>query len=188
MSNFLRWGTLILGVLILACGVSLLFMPYEAYLMITVFIPISILFHGVCGIFGYIRDKETQETSVWMLIDGIFSSIIAVWLLSRLGAVELSLPFVFGFWVLMAGVLRIVGAILARKTDSRWGWLLAFGIIGVATGLFLLNHPLFTSSLITYFVIFSMIFMGFLNIAIFFMSGKSSGDDNDSFSDRGEPA
>ena len=49
------------------------------------------------------------------------------------------------------------------------------GIVGIIAGLFLLNHPLFSGAMITYYVVFGFIFMGFQNIIFCFT--PNSGED-----------
>ena len=85
VSNSMRWMSLILGILVLACGVWMLFSPpLETYIMIVLFIPIAILFHGISCISLYAGTKSDERTgSGWLLADGILSSIIGIWLLFR---------------------------------------------------------------------------------------------------------
>ena len=175
-NNIMRWLTLILSILVLICGISLLFAPLEAYIMIAVFIPIAILFHGISCFIQYSREHETHQLSEWLLADGIISTIIGVIFLFRTDTIAAALPYIFGFWVMFAGVLRIVGALSTRKVIPKQGWLLVWGAVGVLSGIVLLYHPLFAGAVITYFVIWALIFMGAQGIFSFFVLNSVPGD------------
>jgi len=113
-----------------------------------------------------------------LLADGILSSIIGIWLLFRPELTGYALPYILAFWVLIAGILRIIGAFAAKGKVYAWGWFIVWGIIGIITGIFLLNHPLFTGVVITYAVIWGFIFMGLWSISMFFISknGRDGGE------------
>ena len=187
VSNSTRWLSLILGILVLACGVWMLFSPpLETYIMIVLFIPIAILFHGISCIGLYVGTNSDERTgSGWLLADGILSSIIGIWLLFRPELTGYALPYILAFWVLIAGILRIIGAFAARGKVYAWGWFIVWGIIGIITGIFLLNHPLFTEVIITYAVIWGFIFMGLWSISMFFIS-KSGRDGGEVLTDEAE--
>jgi len=187
VSNSTRWLSLILGILVLACGVWMLFSPpLETYIMIVLFIPIAILFHGISCISLYVGTNSDERTgSGWLLADGILSSIIGIWLLFRPELTGYALPYILAFWVLIAGILRIIGAFAAKGKVYGWGWFIVWGIIGIITGIFLLNHPLFTGVIITYAVIWGFIFMGLWSISMFFIS-KKGGDGGEVLTDEAE--
>ena len=169
MKNKTRWISLIIGILVLICGIFLVFTPLEAYMMISFFIPFAIIFHGVSGVVSYIGDKKTKEVTGWLLADGLISVIIGLWLLLSPGSTELALPFVFGFWVLFGGTLRIVGSFTMKKVSKKWILVFLWGLIGAVSGLILLNHPLFSGTIIAYLVAWSFVFMGIQGIMNFFV-------------------
>ena len=168
-SNAARWFSLILGILLLVCGVMMLFTPYEAYIMVAIFIPIAILVHGIRSIASYSNSKKEGAPQGWILADGILSAVIGIWLLFQPAAAAVSLPFIFGFWILFAGVLRLMGGFSGKDAVKGSGWLIVWGIIGIITGLLLLNHPLFTGVIISYLVIWAFIFIGIQDIFFFFV-------------------
>jgi len=147
----------------------MLFTPMETYAMIAFLVPIVILLHGVSCLTTYFSTEIGQAASGWLLADGILSSIVGGWLLFTPDITALALPLIFGFWVLFAGILRIIGAITSRKLVAQWIWLLLFGVVGILTGIFLLNHPLIAQVVITYLTVWCFIFMGILGIIQFFV-------------------
>ena len=169
MKNKIGLFSLIIGLFVLICGVFLVFTPLEAYVMVTFIIPFAIIFHGVSGVISYIGDKKTKAVTGWLLADGLISVIIGLWLLVSPGRVALALPYVFGFWVLFGGTLRIVGSVAMKNASKTWGLVLLLGVIGVASGIILLNHPYFSETIIAYLVAWSFIFMGIQGIMNFFV-------------------
>ena len=55
------------------------------------------------------------------------------------------LVFLFGAWVLVDGIFRIIGAIGHRASDPDWGWQLVIGILGVIIGLLTFHAPAVTA-------------------------------------------
>jgi len=48
---------------------------------------------------------------------------------------------VFGAWVLIDGIFRVVGAIGHRASDPDWGWHLVIGLLGIIVGLLTFHAP-----------------------------------------------
>jgi uncharacterized membrane protein HdeD (DUF308 family) len=55
------------------------------------------------------------------------------------------LVLLFGAWVLVDGVFRIVGAIGHRSSDPDWGWQLVIGILGIIIGFLTFRSPAITA-------------------------------------------
>jgi uncharacterized membrane protein HdeD (DUF308 family) len=165
----LRICTLIMGIMVMGFGIIMLFTPMETYTFITILIPIAIFMHGISSLITYITAGAERAASGWLLADGILSIIVGVWLFFITDITAMALPFIFGFWVLFAGVLRIMGAVSVRKITSKWGWLLFFGVVGIITGVFLLNHPIIAGAIIAFLTAWGFVFMGILVITQFFV-------------------
>ena len=57
------------------------------------------------------------------------------------GAVMLSLALVFAAYLLVDGVFGIISAVRAARSDERWGWLLAEGILNIIMGVIAAVFP-----------------------------------------------
>jgi len=165
----LRVFSLIMGLIVVAFGITMLFFPMEAYAMIVFLIPVIILLHGVSCLASYFGSDLEASASGWVLADGILSSIVGGWLLFSPDIMAMSLPMIFGFWILFAGVLRIISSITIRNYVKAWIWLLLLGIVGVLLGIFLLNHLVLAGEIITYLSIVCFILMGIMSILQFFL-------------------
>ena len=91
----------------------------------------------------------TQETSqkhdlTWgmILLQGIFSIIIGLLLLSSPGMTVLALVQLLGVYWLVSGVLSLVSIFVDRRL---WGWKLISGLIGIWAGLSVIQYPLWSA-------------------------------------------
>src|SRR5207249_6907592 len=79
---------------------------------------------------------EALKRNWWVLvIRGICGIVFGVIALAYPGLALATLVLLFGAWVLIVGVFRIVGATAGRASDSDWGFHLIFVILGVLVGL-----------------------------------------------------
>jgi uncharacterized membrane protein HdeD (DUF308 family) len=121
------------------------------------------------------RRAERLGTPWWaILIQGITSVIIGLFLLTAPGTTTLVLVRVLGYYWLISGILSIV-RIFTKERDVHWGWLLAWGILGIVAGLVVLDHPLWSAVLIPMTLVIFMgvngVFMGIIALIEAF-SGK----------------
>ena len=83
----------------------------------------------------------------WLvLIEGIFAIIIGILLLSKPGMTTAILVQVLGIYWFIAGILNIVSIFIDHRA---WGWKLIIGILGIIAGLIIIQHPLWSTALVT---------------------------------------
>lgn len=89
-----------------------------------------------------------------ILVQGIASLIVGLFLVTAPGTTTLVLVSVLGYYWLISGVVSIVRMFTGER-DVHWGWLLLWGILGILAGLAVLDHPLWSAIMIpTVLVIF----------------------------------
>jgi uncharacterized membrane protein HdeD (DUF308 family) len=107
------------------------------------------------------------------LVQGIFSVIIGLLLLTNPAATTLVIVQFIGIFWLVTGVFSIAGIFTDR---SLWGWKLIAGLIGIFAGLAVIQHPLWSTILLPTMlvIIFGVngIILGFIN---FFGAFKGGG-------------
>lgn len=87
-----------------------------------------------------------------VLIQGIFSILIGLLLLTDPGATTLVIVQFIGIYWLVTGVFSLVGIFM---DSSMWGWKLFAGVIGILAGLSIMQHPLWSTLMLpTVLVIF----------------------------------
>src|SRR6266478_496109 len=89
---------------------------------------------------------ETLKRHWWVpVIRGVAAIIFGVMAFVYPGLTVAVLVLLFGAWVLVDGVFRIVGAIGHRASDPEWGFHLVIGILGIIIGFLTFHAPRITS-------------------------------------------
>lgn len=97
--------------------------------------------------------KESVGFPWWaVLVQGVFSIIIGILLLTYPGATTLVIVQFIGVYWLVSGIFSLVGLFMDR---SMWGWKLFAGIVGILAGISIVQHPLWSTFMLpTILVIF----------------------------------
>ena len=81
----------------------------------------------------------------WLvLVEGVVVALLGLVLLVAPGASLVFLFWLLGVYLLIAGVLRVVGIFLDA---SSWGWKLAAGVLCLVAGLAIVSDPLWGTAL-----------------------------------------
>jgi uncharacterized membrane protein HdeD (DUF308 family) len=89
---------------------------------------------------------ETLKRHWWVpVIRGIAAIVFGVIAFTHPVMAIATLVLLFGAWVLIDGIFRIVAAIRHRGSDSDWAWQLVIGIIGIIVGLLTFHAPQVTA-------------------------------------------
>ena len=93
----------------------------------------------------------------WLvLVEGVLVAFLGLVLLVAPGASVVFLVWLLGIYLLVAGIVRIVGIFL---DSSYWGWKLAAGILCLIAGLAILTNPLWSTTVASAWLV---ILVGFL--------------------------
>ena len=120
------------GVLLIAAGIYCLCNQDVALLSAGLLLGIFLLLSGVAEIVVFAAASGVMLGSGWLLLDGILTVIMSLFLLFNQWFTMLSLPFLFTLWLLFSGVSQCVRA---------WGWILAVGILLTLAGFICLMDP-----------------------------------------------
>jgi uncharacterized membrane protein HdeD (DUF308 family) len=123
---------------------------------------------------------EPVPTTTWWiyLLEGIGAVLIGLLLLMAPAATVVAITLFLGFYWLFVGVLELVRMFVDRAVP--WYWSLLIGLLGIAAGLLVLNHPLFAAVILPATLV---IYLGVLGIVIgiFAIIGGFSGGGIGSF-------
>jgi uncharacterized membrane protein HdeD (DUF308 family) len=87
--------------------------------------------------------KEPVGFPWWaVLVQGIFSIVIGILLLTYPGATTLVIVQFIGIYWLVSGIFSLVGIFMDK---SMWGWKLFAGILGILAGISVMQHPLWNT-------------------------------------------
>lgn len=159
------WFSLVIGVLALIVGVWSITAPIATIGVLTIFFVASLLVSGLFDIFFSLSNRKSLDGWGWTLAMGIISVIFSFILLSRPIESMLVLVTLAGFWVMFASITSISGSLEMQRVGMKnWGWLLAFGILGIILSMFLIINPVFAGSFVIGMFAFSMIAYGCVRI------------------------
>ncbi len=89
-------------------------------------------------------DLARVAKAIWwlVLIRGILAIVFGILALVLPGVAFLALVYTFAAYAFVDGIANIVHAVRVRNRDTRWGWLLAQGILSVLAGIVAFVFPL----------------------------------------------
>lgn len=117
----------------------------------------------------YVAETETVSSRDWglFLIQGIAAVVLGLLLVTSPGATTVVLVALLGAYWLVAGIVSIA-RIFTGANRAHWGWSLAVGILGIAAGLIVLRHPLYSGflapTLLILILAIDALIMGVINI------------------------
>jgi uncharacterized membrane protein HdeD (DUF308 family) len=106
-----------------------------------------------------------EPTFPWwlVLLEGVFAGIFGLLLLSAPGATLLFLVQVFGFYLFLGGIFRVISIF---TDSSSWGWKLVGGLLGIIAGIGVLNHPLWSTIAIPTYLVYLISFLAIAEGAV----------------------
>lgn len=134
--------SIIIGILMIICGISCMFTPLVTFMDAGYFIVIMVAVYGVIGIFKSISEKRFGVGFVFSVISVIFG--IAVLFFPKLMLLaDGVLIYMAAAWFVLQGIVAVITAsTLTRATGSKlWIVQLIFGIIGILLGCYSFFHP-----------------------------------------------
>ena len=133
---------IVAGVLLVAAGIYCLCNQGVAVLSAGLLLGLFMLVSGIIEIVVSARACSVVLGSGWLLLDGVLTVILSLFLLFNQWFTLLSLPFLFTLWLLFSGISRFVGALDLHVLGVRgWGWVLALGILLMAAGFVCMMDP-----------------------------------------------
>src|SRR6185369_16041172 len=110
---------------------------------------------------------ETLKRHWWIpVLRGVAAIFFGVFAFTHPVMAAATLVLVFGAWVLIDGIFRIVGAIGHRASDPDWGWQLVIGMLGIIVGLLTFHAPQITALALVIYIAAWALMIGASEIAI----------------------
>ena len=130
------------GTLLIAAGIYCLCNQDIAVLSAGLLLGLFMLVSGIIEIVVFAGTSGLLIGSGWLLLDGVLTVIMSMFLLFNQWFTMLSLPFLFTVWLLFSGISRFVSAFDLRALGVRsWGWVLAIGILLIIGGFVCMMDP-----------------------------------------------
>ncbi len=110
---------------------------------------------------------EALKRYWWVpVIRGISGIVFGIIAFAYPGIALATLVLLFGAWVLIDGVFRIVGATAGRASDPDWGFHLVIGILGIVVGILTFRAPRITALALIIYVAAWALMIGAAEIAL----------------------
>jgi len=161
MKNAVKWIGVILGVLMAVLGLYGTFHPVMFFASLGWLIGLAVLAAGFDGFGAWWAGRKTKAASVWDLVLAVLSVVFGIMLISNIWLRVLTdeaLLVLFGVWITLSGVLRIVNAV--KLKPKAWGLLVVLGAALIILGIVSLAHPLITALSIGWCVALNFAFQG----------------------------
>ena len=141
-SKMMRVLNIVSGVLLILIGIYCLCNQDIAAATAGLMVGIFMLVSGIMEIVVFAATSRLLMGSGWLLLDGVLTVILSLFLLFNEWFTMLSLPFLFTLWLLFSGISRFVSAFDLKALGIRnWGWSLAVGIILMLAGFICMMDP-----------------------------------------------
>src|SRR6266481_2097953 len=110
---------------------------------------------------------ETLKRHWWVpVLRGVAAIIFGTMAFVYPGLTVAVLVLLFGAWVLVDGIFRVIGAIGHRTSDPDWGWQLVIGILGIIIGFLTFHAPGITALALVIYIAAWALMIGVTEIAL----------------------
>lgn len=134
---------IIAGALLVIAGVICLVNPDIALSSLAALFGIAMLFSGVVDIVVFAAGRRYMAGAGWFLVDGILTVLLSLFILCNQWFTVLTLPVVFGMWLIFSGITKFVNSFDLQRLGVRgWGWFTALGILLAVVGFLSFLNPL----------------------------------------------
>ncbi|MBK5721557.1 DUF308 domain-containing protein [Dysgonomonas sp. Marseille-P4677] len=159
------WTSLLIGILSIILAIWCLATPTTTLAVLGALFIAGFFIAGIFEIIFAISNRERLNGWGWTLASGIIDILFALLLIATpLGTIA-TLIFFVGFWALFQSIWVIGSSIeLQRNGIGGWGWVLAFGILGLIFSFILITNPVFAAGFIIYMLAFTLLFYGISRI------------------------
>lgn len=155
-----KWWLLISGIIFVVLGFYVWLNPEEALIALALYFGIMLIFAGV----GYMM-IFSAEGSPWHMALGLLNVFVGIIFIANLGVTAASLPFIFAFWSLFAGIIQISAAFHLKSLNVPWNRPLLSGILGILFAFLIISYPMIGAVSITILMGAYMIIYGTLEIS-----------------------
>lgn len=133
---------IIAGVLLIIAGVLCLASPGVAVESLALWFGLAMLFSGIVDVAVFAAGQSCMAGSGWFLVDGILTILLSLFLLFDQWFTALTLPFLFGMWLMFSGITKFANSFELKRLGIRgWGWFTVLGLVLAAAGFLSFLEP-----------------------------------------------
>lgn len=155
----------VVGILLLVAGMICLSNPGVALATLSLYLGVAMLLSGVIDIVIFAKASRFVAGAGWFLAEGILTVLLSLFLLFHQAFTLLSLPYIFGMWLLFSGISKFVSSFDLRALDIRgWGWCTAIGALLALAGFLAFLDPVSDLIAISVLVGLLLVFQGIVSL------------------------
>lgn len=132
MTNLQRIANLILGLLMIVCGIILLLEPKGGLLVVASILSIALSLYGVRKLVYYIRTARFMTGGLSVLFIAIIAIDIGIFAVAVINDPKLIIALYLICYNVIAGVLSIARGIESKLFGSPWIMEVVFGVVNLA--------------------------------------------------------
>lgn len=150
--------------------------PAVTFLSVGWLMGFLFIFAGINLVVDYAKNRKDEHINLWDLIGGILAIVLGSLILISpyvMVVAKVLTVYVFTFWMIISGFLRLASAFQARKNgDKGWVWALILSILTIGVGIYALFNILISALVIGWMLGFYVLISGMNLITIGLASGK----------------
>jgi len=137
------WVYVLAGVGLFLLGLWAFSSPGDAFLGLTIYFAVAILFNGAAGLIFALSNRAHLRGWGWLFALGLAEVLAGFWLLESPIIAAGALAYFIGLWLLLRSGTTIANAFVLRRLGYRnWGWTLGLGLLGIVLAFMVLGNPL----------------------------------------------
>ncbi len=137
----LWWLSAVRGGALVLLGFLMLVQPLTTLRALVWVLGIFVVVDGLVALTQGLTGRGRPGAG-WWVAQGIAGLAFGLLVMAWPDATTLVLYYLMALWILVVGVLGIIGAVVGyRMRDLGWTWSLAFGLVGFLFGLLLVMKP-----------------------------------------------
>ena len=132
----------ILGILMILCGISCMFTPLSTFITTGYFIVILMAVFGITGLVWSITKKKYGTTFIFSILS-IILSIVLLFFPNLMLLADGVLVYLTAAWFVIQGIVSIVTSVTFTRVLGSGMWVLQLivGILGIILGCYSFFHP-----------------------------------------------
>lgn len=132
----------ILGILMILCGISCMFTPLSTFISTGYFIVILMAVFGITGLVWSITKKKYGTTFIFSILS-IILSIVLLFFPNLMLLADGVLVYLTAAWFVIQGIVSIVTSVTFTRVLGSGMWVLQLivGILGIILGCYSFFHP-----------------------------------------------
>lgn len=126
----MRAATISMGIMIALVGIWSFANSGVTFMALAFVIGLAMIIDGAVegSVYIYARSGIRKDNNVWMLADNIITVLTGILVISGELAADVAVPYVFGMWLMFAGVTRLTVSMNINKNEKKENFVWTAGI------------------------------------------------------------